>query len=177
LTAAATTAGPPPPPPPSVQLPAEANTSGRSSLLEDIRKGKQLKSAKRGRNRKKERKAENESAAAEPTGDIMASLRQALMRRNMSISGNNPGADKKKGKKKKKGCVHRNTMIFPLVAFTNLNLSLISIPSETILFQCQRLRLRLLKVGMKDRKKKAGLTKYIELIPNSSFFLCIMCFL
>jgi len=84
--------GPPPPPPPSVPEPVARPTGARASLLDDIRKGKKLKSAKRVRKRKGAAADDSRESAptkkvAEPTGDIMDTLRAALNRRKKSLAG------------------------------------------------------------------------------------------
>lgn len=88
----------PPPPPPPADVPAAiaAPSSGRSSLLDDIRKGKSLKSAKRHR-KKKGKGSEKKQADGDEDGggggdiqggDIMSHLRLAIDRRKKSMAGN-----------------------------------------------------------------------------------------
>mmetsp|Transcript_20338 Transcript_20338/g.77867 ORF Transcript_20338/g.77867 Transcript_20338/m.77867 type:complete len:339 (+) Transcript_20338:429-1445(+) len=84
--------GAPPPPPPPSNVPKEvaAPPPARMSLLDQLRNKdnkKKLKSAKRSRKPSKSARFEEAQQAAEPANDIMSSLKKALSRRAMSISG------------------------------------------------------------------------------------------
>lgn len=85
-------AGAPPPPPPPSNVPKEvaAPPPARMSLLDEIRNKSnrtKLKSAKSKRKPSKSARFEEAQQAEEPANDIMSSLKKALSRRAMSISG------------------------------------------------------------------------------------------
>jgi len=81
-----------PPPPPSESVMPDSSDSGRAGLLADIRKGRQLKSAKNRKistkapSSKKEKTNSASKSAPAPSGDIFSDLITALNRRRVGIA-------------------------------------------------------------------------------------------